>query len=234
MSSRSTELRVDLHKRVYPGYQPQYPLPVFNETRVLYKSKEGKVFCTFCDVMSERGDGHRFVVIFSLDLRFWNLKWIAQSLENTVVRGKEVINFFKDLIHIENFQSFLNTKHLCFCCNTHHETCRSAKCFKIFWMTSVDDALPPRSKMSSIKISIIWYIVNELTSCVNFVCNDRLINSIRDSICMLIMSEMVQHINGGVKHGERISNVFSCNCTSSISGSRFKNGEMISVVSSRE
>lgn len=101
-------------------------------------------------------------------------------------------------------------------------------------MTSVDDAVPPKSKTIRTQKSPKSPTNLQLTSCVDFVGDDCLVDSVGDGVRMLVVSQVVQHVNGSVQHGEGIGDVLSSDGTASVSGSRLENGEVVAVVASRQ
>lgn len=67
-----------------------------------------------------------------------------------------------------------------------------------------------------------------------FVLTNRFIHSVRNSISMMLMSQMIQHIHRRTQHSNWICHILTSNGRSRIPSARLENGIMIAVIFARQ
>ena len=62
------------------------------------------------------------------------------------------------------------------------------------------------------------------TWCVDTIFIDSSIDCFINHVCMVVVSQVLQHVNSCIQHGNRVGNVLSCNCCSCVACAWFKYG----------
>lgn len=90
--------------------------------------------------------------------------------------------------------------------------------------------MPPRSNQKTNRLTRVFFVIVStrcialLTWCVNFVFANRFVDGIADGISMILVSQMIQHIDRCIQHGHGVGNVLAGNSGACITGTRLENG----------